>query len=214
MDEDVKPKRRYRSPVRDERRRATRREVLTAAIELFVEQGFGRTTVVDVAARAGVSAETVYASVGPKPVLLRAAIEEAIGGPDSVAPLDQTWVESVRALPTPRARLVAYVHDNCARLARTSALHAVIRGAADQEDIAVEIRNELLARRLATHRRLIQLFLGGDLRAGLTLGDAADRYTALSSPELHHLCTEGLGWTLEQHERWLLELAQRELLGD
>jgi AcrR family transcriptional regulator len=214
MSDEVKPKRRYRSPVRDERRRATRHQVLTAAIDLFVAQGYGRTAVQEVAARAGVSAETVYATVGPKPVLLRAAIEEAIEGPDAVAPLDQPWVEVVRGLPTAGDRLQAYVHENCAFLSRTSALHAVIRGAADQEDVAVEIRNELLARRLASHRRLIQLFLGGDLRAGLTLSEAADRYTALSSPELHHLCVEGLGWTLDQHERWLLELARRELLGD
>ena len=214
MSDDVKPKRRYRSPVREERRRATRHQVLTAAMELFVAQGYGRTAVHEIATRAGVSAETVYATVGPKPVLLRAAIEEAIGGPDAVAPLDQPWVEVVRALPDPQERLRAYVHENCAILARTSALHAVIRGAADQEEIATELRSELLAQRLASQRRLIQLFFGGDLRDGLTLSEAADRYTALTSPELHHLCIEDLGWTLEQHERWLLELAQRELLGD
>src|SRR3546814_9972601 len=99
-------------------------------------------------------------------------------------------------------------------MARTSALHAVIRGAADQEDIAVELRNELLASRLASHRRLLHLFLGGDLRSGLALSEAADRFTALSSPELHHMCIESLGWTLDQHERWLAELAERELFGD
>ena len=215
MSEDVKPKRRrYRSPVRDERRRATRHQVLTAAIELFVAQGYGRTAVNEVAGRAGVSAETVYATVGPKPVLLRAAIEEAIGGPDTVAPPDQPWVKVVKGLPTPQERLRAYVHECCAIMARTSALHAVIRGAADQEDIAVELRNELLASRLANHRRLIQLFLGGDLRSGLALSEAADRFTALSSPELHHMCIESLGWTLDQHETWLVELAERELLGD
>lgn len=214
MSEDVKPKRRYHSPVRDERRRATQRQVLTAAIELFVAQGYGRTAVHEVAASARVSAETVYATVGPKPVLLRAAIEDAIKGPDAVAPLDQPWVEVVRGLPEPHERLRAYVHENCAILARTSPLHAVIRGAADQEEIAVELRNELLAERLANHRRLIQLFLGGDLRNGLTLSEAADRYTALSSPELHHLCIQNLGWTLDQHERWLFELAERELLGN
>ena len=214
MDDEVKPNRRYRSAVRDEGRRGTRQEVLAAAMDLFAHRGYGRTTVADIARQAGVSAETVYSTVGPKPVLLREAIEAAIKGPSGVAGLNQPWVEVVHALPTPHERLRAFVRETCTILARTSPLHAVLRGAADREEIASELRTEMLAARLGYQRRMIQLFLGGHLREGLTLSDAADRYCALSSPELHHLCIEGLGWTLDQHERWLAELAERELLSD
>jgi AcrR family transcriptional regulator len=225
LDEEVKAKRRYRSAVRDERRRGTRQEVLAAAMDLFAERGYGRTTVAEIARRAGVSAETVYSTVGPKPVLLQEAIEAAIKGPAGLVPPNQRgvgglaalapggWVEVVRALPTPHERLRAFVHETCTILARTSPLHAVLRGAADREEIAGELRNEMLAARLALQRRIIQLLLGGHLRNGLTLSDAADRYCALSSPELHHLCLEALGWTPDQHEQWLAELAAHELLG-
>lgn len=212
MDDGVKPKREYRSKVRDERRRGTRQQILTAAMDLFVTGGYGRTTVAEVAHQAGVSAETVYATVGPKPVLLREAIEAAIKGPAGVVPTDQPWVEAAGGLPTPNERLRAYVHETCKILARTSALHAVLRGAADREEIAGELRNEMLAARLGYVRRIIQRLLRGHLREALTLSEAADRYCALSSPELHNLCIEGLGWTPDQHEQWLAEVAERELL--
>lgn len=52
-----------------------------------------------------------------------------------------------------------------------------------------------MAARLASHRRLIQIFLGSHLWNGLTLSETADRYTALASPELHYLCIESLGRT-------------------
>ena len=45
---------------------ATRREILGAAERLFAEQGYAQTSIVDIAAAAGVSVPTIYASVGQK----------------------------------------------------------------------------------------------------------------------------------------------------
>ncbi|MBA2773953.1 MAG: TetR family transcriptional regulator, partial [Nocardioidaceae bacterium] len=65
----------YRSVLRTEQAAATRRQVLRAARELFTRQGYADTTVAAVAARARVSVDTIYASVGRKPQLMLAVID-------------------------------------------------------------------------------------------------------------------------------------------
>src|SRR4051812_41924917 len=82
-------KRGYRSVLRTEQAAATHEAVLGAARELFVAQGYAPTTVAEIAARASVSVDTVYASVGRKPALLRELVETAISGTDRAVPAEQ-----------------------------------------------------------------------------------------------------------------------------
>ncbi|WP_436535158.1 TetR/AcrR family transcriptional regulator [Actinoplanes sp. HUAS TT8] len=63
-------KRTYNSPTRARSARETHEAVLQAARELFAEQGYARTTIAAVAARAGVAVNTVYTSVGGKAALI------------------------------------------------------------------------------------------------------------------------------------------------
>jgi len=55
-------KRAYRSARRREQAGETRLRTIRAAHDLFVTEGYGRTTIVDVARAAGVAAETIYAT--------------------------------------------------------------------------------------------------------------------------------------------------------
>src|SRR6478752_3573587 len=89
MPDDLKSgaeKRGYSSPRRLEQAAAPRREILAAARELFVADGYVSTTVAAIAARARVSVDTVYATVGRKPALLRELVETAISGADRPVP--------------------------------------------------------------------------------------------------------------------------------
>src|SRR6476620_433576 len=89
MSDDVKSggdKRSYSSPRRVEQAAATRREILAAARELCVADGYLSTTVAAIAARARVSVDTVHAAVGRKPALLRELVETAISGTDAPIP--------------------------------------------------------------------------------------------------------------------------------
>ena len=45
------------------------------------------------------------------------------------------------------------------------------------------------------------------------MAEAGERYCALTSPELYYLLTVELGWTADQHRKWLTELLEIELLG-
>src|SRR5437879_7317785 len=82
MVETVKGPRRYDSSWRKEQARTTQRAVLRSAHDLFVSQGYGRTTIVDVARAAGVSVETVYGAFRNKRTLLHRAWDVTTGGDD------------------------------------------------------------------------------------------------------------------------------------
>ena len=73
-------KRSYDASRRREAAERTRLAILAAARALFVEHGYAGTSVQQIAARAGISVDTVYASVGRKPQLLLAVHDMALGG--------------------------------------------------------------------------------------------------------------------------------------
>ena len=210
----VKPSRRpYSSPIREEQARVTRKRILAAAHASFIKRGYSGTRITDVARSAGVSPETIYATFEGKRGLLEGVIELAITGPDEVPLEQQEWVAKIAALPTAAERLRAFVREVCRVLARTSPVHVVIRGAADREEFAILLQRRLLRTRLAKTRQLLQTFVGGALRPGLSIDEAAQRYSALASPEMHHLLIGQLGWTREDHEHWFAELVEHDLLG-
>lgn len=65
-------------PSRQRRKEARPRELLAAALDLFVEKGFAATRLEDVAARAGVSKGTPYLYFDSKAALLKAVVEDGI----------------------------------------------------------------------------------------------------------------------------------------
>lgn len=64
------------TPTRQRRKEARPQELLSAALELFVEKGFAATRTDDVAARAGVAKGTVYLYYPSKEDLLKAVVRD------------------------------------------------------------------------------------------------------------------------------------------
>lgn len=215
MPDGVKAPRRYRSPARQQQAENTRQRILEAAHNLFLERGYAGTTVAAVAAEADVSPETIYGSLGGKRGLLEGVIAAAVQGPHTAVPFEQQPAyEQIATLPSPRERLRAFVGFACDVLARTSLVHAVIRGAADGEPFALELRERQLEERLDRVAARVRADLKGALRPGLKPTQAAQQLAALLSPELHHLVTVQLGWTSDQHREWVCSVAEDDLLGD
>ena len=71
-------KRAYASPLREKAAAQTREAILRAATELFGTRGYGLVTVADIAAAAGVSPKTVFASVGSKREILDRIIDAGV----------------------------------------------------------------------------------------------------------------------------------------
>jgi AcrR family transcriptional regulator len=208
----VKSSRRaYNSPLRADQAQQTRRRILESARRLFIDRGYTGTTVASVADAAGVSPETIYLTLGGKRGLLEGVMD--ITGPhDSVAEDDEWWRKVAEVADADR-RVDMLVEYSCRILARTRPIHAIIRGAADKEAFAAELGRRLVEERLANQTDRIRRYLGKDLRPGLSIEEAGERYCALASPELYHLLTFELSWTPEHHRAWLGELLRTELLG-
>jgi AcrR family transcriptional regulator len=206
-------RRRYHSPLRADQAEQTRRRVLEAALSLFVDRGYAGTTIAAVAEQAGVSPETIYASLGGKRGLLEGVIEMAIAGEDDPPTKENEWWAVVAQMPDAPDRLARMVEYSCRILSRTRPIHAVIRGAADKEDFAAALGRRLLHDRLTNQTERIGEYLGDHLRQGLSVAEAGQRYCALTSPELYQMLTVEFGWPLDQHRKWLTALLESELLG-
>src|SRR5690348_18388204 len=75
-----------------ERSRQTRRRILRAAYELFVDQGYGATTLQGIAERAGVAVQTIYFAFGNKPSLLKELVDVTIAGDDEpISTMRRAW---------------------------------------------------------------------------------------------------------------------------
>jgi len=211
---DANRRRRYQSPLRVEQADGTRRRVLAAARELFLTRGYAGTTVSAVAQAAGVSADTVYVSLGGKQGLLEGVLSLAGSDPEDPAQRDQEHRrDEVDALTDPHQRLRRLVELSRETLARTSPLHAVLRGAADGHPFAAELSARMLRLRLQIQARTLRAYLGPSLRPGLTVKQAAERYSALLSPELYHLLIVEHRWTTRRYASWVTGLLDRDLLG-
>jgi AcrR family transcriptional regulator len=206
-------RRRYHSPLRADQAEQTRRRILESAFRLFADRGYAGTTIAAVAEDAGVSPETIYLSLGDKRGLLEGAIGMAITGAEERATREDSWWTTVAELPGAPERLDKMVEYSCRILARTRPIHAVIRGAADKEAFAAVLGRRLLHDRLTAQTERVGQYLGDDLRPGLSVDQAGQRYCVLASPELYHLLTVELGWTTDEHRTWLTELLKTELLA-
>ncbi len=95
-------KRAYASPLREKTAAQTREAILRAATELFGQSGYGLVTVADIAAAAGVSPKTVFASAGSKREILDRIIDAGIAAGRCDEAMGQ-----VLGLRTPREVLTA-----------------------------------------------------------------------------------------------------------
>jgi AcrR family transcriptional regulator len=95
-------KRAYASPLREKTAAQTREAILRAATELFGQSGYGLVTVADIAATAGVSPKTVFASVGSKREILDRIIDAGM----AAGRCDEA-MRQVLDLRTPREVLAA-----------------------------------------------------------------------------------------------------------
>jgi len=215
MSKTVKPRRAYDSSRRREQALATRRAVLDAARDRFVEGGYVATTIDAIAERAGVSPETVYATFRNKRTLLSALLDVAMAGDDDPVPiLERPWVQQLRDEDDPQRRLRILARNGRLILERTAPIYEVLRGAAaaDPEIASLWERNK--AQRFAGQRALLGILTRrAPLRDGLTAATATDVLFAVGSPETYRLLVIDRGWPADRFERWYADTLARLLLA-
>lgn len=209
-----RPKRPYDSSRRKAQQRQTKLGIAAAARQLFLERGYEGATIEAIAARAGVSKETVYATFQNKRSILDFALDITLAGDDEPVPIiERPGPRAVLAETDPRRLLGAFAGDITEILARGAAMFEVTRIAGKTEpEIAARVEG-LFAERLANMRRVANAVAAkGPLRAGTDEDAAARSLWIITSPDVYLLTTTYLGWTKEEHAVWMRETLIRLLL--
>jgi AcrR family transcriptional regulator len=209
------PARPYSSPVREEAARRTRTLVLDAALRLFGESGYARTTLAEIAAAAGVSVETVYKTFRNKRGLLKELGDVVIGGDDrDVALLEREDPQRVRDETDQRRQLTMFATGMTTQLERVGPYNDILRTAAvvDPEVAALRDDLHLRQRRFAMTTVAGWVAARGPLRDGMSPERAAAIIWTLAGPEVHRMLRVDWSWTPEQYETWLRETLIASLL--
>lgn len=214
MAEDVKSPRRYHSPRRAEQAAVTRRAVLAAAREVFVDRGYRTASVAEIAARAGVAVDTVYASVGRKPALLRELVETALSGADVAVPAHQRdYVARIRAAAGAPDKLAIYARAVAAINQRLADVFLALRDAAVADPDCAALWDQIGRRRARNMRDFAADLRGtGQLRADLTDEEVADIVWSMNAAEYWDLLVGQRGWSPERFAGWLADAWTRLLL--
>jgi AcrR family transcriptional regulator len=202
------PKRPYRSGLRDEQSRETRRRIVAAGSALFVEQGYAATTVDAIAERAGVSRKTVFNAVGGKPALLKLAWDWALVGDDEPVPMaDRPEVQAFMAESDPDALVARWARFDVAISARLAPLYPVLQVAADADPDVAALNARSEDNRHGGARALVDLLadLGG-LRPGLSRERATEVVATLMDPIPYRRLVHDCGWTFEEYAEHLQRL--------
>ncbi|HWI44421.1 MAG TPA: TetR family transcriptional regulator [Nocardioides sp.] len=198
-------KRRYHSPLRAEQAAASRAAVIAAARELFVEQGYGATTLDQVAQRAGVSKPTVFAAVGSKAELLKVVRDVAMAGDDRPVPVTER--EDVAAIAAAgdldravslTARHIAVVNE------RYHHVHEVIRGASGTDAVVAALWETAERERHVGAGHLLDRLAPGRATASARRR-AIDQLWLLMAPDCYHRLVVDRGWSRRAYEQWLTE---------
>lgn len=196
-------KRRYESSLRDEQARETRERIIRAALDLFVAQGYGRTTVADIARAAGASPETVYAAFGTKATLLRHAWYLNFRGDDEdVAAYDRPEMQQILAIADLAERIHAHAVFVTANNRRSAPLLNAMQAAAATEAGAADMLAEWDERRLDVATR----YARAAARTGqlaISQAECRDILYATMDGAMWQQLVMGRGWSDRRYATWL-----------
>lgn len=190
----------YRSPLRADQARLTRRRILEIARSRFLEDGWAATTMKAIADEAAVAPTTVYAVFGSKRALLSALIDEALT--DLAEPDDPDWWADAIRHPDQGERARRLVQLICGFLPRVAPLERVVREATGADEEVASLARDLLEWRRAAVAAVAET-LAGEEGLSLPPQDAADLLFAVASPEVYWLLVEVRGWSSQQFETYL-----------
>lgn len=167
---------------------------------------FTATTIAAIATEAGVSQQTIYASFGSKPALVRAILQQMEESADAT-----TWRERITSENDPAQILTAFAQWTRAFFEASSPSFEIAQQAAPE-------LTELMAqgdqhRRQALESLVARLAATGALSISISEREAVDRAWLLTGIHLYLDATLTCGWTPDAYASWLAESLKQQLLG-
>lgn len=209
-----KQSRAYVSRVREQGAQRTRRAVLDAAEQLFVQQGYVATTIDQIAERAGVARPTVFAVGGNKRQLLKEIRDRALAGDEEPIPVAQRpWYREALDDPDPRRSLELHARNLVRISARYAGIEATLQAAATADPELAELwqRNEA-ERRMGAEYVLDALLRKSPLRPDLRREEAIDLLWAFAATDCYRRLVQVRGWSTSRYELWLADTLCAQLL--
>jgi len=197
------------------RTRLARRAVLDAARTLFLERGYGATTIEGISSASDIPQATVYRLFASKKGILKALLDTSVAGDDDPVPIaDRSHVRPVLDVTRPEASLARLAAVSVDINTRTAPIYRILVSAASSDTDAAAILDELTRQRQEGQGRVATALARAKvLRNGMRARDAGDVIHALASPELYHLLVVDRAWTPERYEHWLAEALAGQLLA-
>lgn len=212
----VKSPRRYSSKVRQEQAAATRRQIVDAAVNTFLDDGYAGATMQRIAASAGVVVETIYRTFDGKAALFKAAVEAAVAGGTQRAERPVEQRPAIRAVieePNPHRKLERYAATQPGIHERLTPLYQTLAEAAAIEPELGSIRDQLEMQRLEGMGRFAQhLQQTGALRQGMSVDEARDVLWTLNSHDVYRMLVGQRGWSQKRYRTWLARMLASALL--
>lgn len=206
-------RRRYDNSRRSADAKTRRHRIIEAASDLFLGQGFGATSVDQIAAAAEVSAPTVYATFGSKAGLLARVIDVAVVGDHDAVPLADRAMTVVDGADTQGLRQFAAVAGFVRAInERVAPLIRVMEQAASVDPALQELRTKVIGAIRADCTLAVARYWRNVLRPGLSEDEAADAMAALISPAVYSTLTTDLGWSPDRYQQWLAHALPHVLL--
>ncbi|MET7642487.1 helix-turn-helix domain-containing protein [Streptomyces sp. NPDC005426] len=201
---------------RAERSRRTRAKIVEAARDLFVAQGYGATSLQEIADRAGVAVQTVYFVFRNKRTLFKDVVDTSIAGDtEPVATMDREWFRAACAEPTAVGQLRAHVHGTREILGRVAPIMPLIATAsATDPEIAAQWPDGPDPRYTVQYAAAEALVRKPDTRPGLSVEKAADLLFGLLSPQLYLIFVRDRDWSPDTWEEWARTALTSQLCAD
>ena len=211
---EVKDKRKYSSAVREEQAARTRTRILDAAAELFLERGYARTTMKDIAVQADVARDTVHAIFGSKARVLTALIDHRLVPDGSVTNVTQLpEALAIKDEVDQRKQIELFAKFIAGISTELRPVFEILRTASAVEPEMAKVFEEMDQFRMNNMRTYASWIAArGPLR--VSTRQASEIIWALASLDVARMLCDELGWTESEHERWLSDTLIRTLLPD
>ena len=198
---------------RRDRAQRTRKRMIRAAHQVFVERGYSGASMAEIAKAAGVAVQTGYFTFHTKGELLSACYDAAVlGEEEPLPPSQQPWHAHMLAARSGRSALRRFAEGNSTIVQRVGLLDDVVRSALHEPDaVAVRANSERL-RRGGYAKIIAHLRARFGLRRGLDDTTATDLLLTFGSTSLYRSLVLDYGWEHERYVAWLAETLAGQLL--
>jgi AcrR family transcriptional regulator len=204
MSEGVK--RQYDSTWRQEQARETRQRIIQAAHDLFLSQGYGSTTIADIARAAGIAVETVYSAFRNKHTLLRQVWYVSFRDDEEDIRLwDRPEIRTVIAEPDLARRFEAQAIVLTAVFRRITPVLLMLQGAVASQPAAAAMLAEFDERRLDAAAKYAHAAVATGQLA-VSEDECRDMLWATLDGALWHRLVAERGWSDERFAAWLGQL--------